>query len=175
MIASGPAPERVSRADLEHMFKALKQRGYQLVGPAVRNNAIVYDALDAVDDLPVGWTDVHEAGSYRIKRRHDNALFGYNLGPHSWKNYLFPPRKRLWSGRKQPDGSFETTDESEPTPRFAFIGVRACELHAIQIQDKVFQGGNHREPIYADRRNDNFIVAVNILLFTNFRLNRNSY
>jgi len=39
--------------------------------------------------------------------------------------------------------------------------VRACELHAIAIQDRVFLGGRHPDPQYAGRREGAFIVAVN--------------
>lgn len=143
------------------LFAALKKREYTLVGPSVRDGAIVYDTLETTEDLPIGWTDEQEAGTYRIKRRNDNALFGYNVGPHSWKQFLFPPRKRLWRGQKTQDGGFKTCEESEPVPRYAFIAVRACELHAIQIQDRVFMDGAHPDPVYTERRQDNFILAVN--------------
>nr|WP_197054478.1 4Fe-4S dicluster domain-containing protein [Nitrosococcus oceani] len=147
---------------MEELFLALKKRSYELIGPTVRDGAIVYDVLETVRNLPIGWTDEQEAGTYHIKRRNDDALFGYNAGPHSWKKFLFPPRKCVWRGRKKEDGGFETWKEgSEPAPRYAFIGVRACELHAIQIQDKVFMGGTYQDPVYAGAREDNFIVAVN--------------
>src|SRR5208337_965027 len=51
--------------------------------------------------------------------------------------------------------------EPDPDERFAFIGVRSCELHAIAIQDKVFLGGDHVDPHYRARRQDAFIIAVN--------------
>ena len=51
-------------------------------------------------------------------------------------------------------------DAPEPEP-FAFIGVRACELRAIAIQDPVFTGGRHADPGYAANREGAFIVAVN--------------
>jgi len=102
-----------------------------------------------VADLPAGWTDEQDAGVYRLRRRDDGALFGYNVGPHSWKKYLFPPSARLLPPEQAPD---------EP---FAFIGVRSCELHAIAIQDRVFLGGQFQDPNYAQRREGAFIVAVN--------------
>jgi len=51
--------------------------------------------------------------------------------------------------------------DSETAPRYAFIGVRACELAAIHVQDRVFMEGTFQDPLYAARRADNFIVAVN--------------
>ena len=70
-------------------------------------------------------------GTYRLRRRDDDAFFGYDVGPQSAKRYLFPPSARLQPG------------EPEPAQKLALIGVRACELHAIAIQDRVFLGGRH--------------------------------
>jgi len=163
---------RIEREDFGQLFISLKKRGYRLIGPAVANDAIIYDDLNTPEDLPIGWTDVQEAASYRIQRRDDKALFGYNVGPHSWKQFLFPPRKLLWRGQKTESGGFEPVViqdhgiqgygiQDQELTRYAFIGVRACELHAIHIQDKVFMGGAHQDSTYAGRREDNFIVAVN--------------
>jgi ferredoxin len=142
------------------LLDALRQRGYQVMGPTIRDGAIVYDALSSVDDLPRGWTEVQDGGTYRLIRRSDNALFGYVVGPHSWKQFLHPPQLRLWRAQRQAHG-FEIVDAPEETPTYAFIGVRACELHAMAIQDKVFLGGEHIDPTYAARREPAFVVAVN--------------
>ena len=112
-----------------------------------------------MDELPIGLTESRKP-AYRLKKRQDKALFGYNVGPNSWKKYLFPPNAKLWQAKKAKDG-FEIEPDNEETPRYAFIGVRACELHAIQIQDKVFMGEHANNPRYESRRNNSFIVAVN--------------
>jgi ferredoxin len=151
----------ITPSGFEALLEGLKKQGYQLVGPTRQNEAIVYDTLETVNDLPSGWTEEQEAGTYRLKRRDDEAFFGYTVGPHSWKKFLFPSRQRLWQGRKTDDSSFETLIDEEPAPRYAFIGVRACDLHAIQVQDQVFTGGSYQDPVYAANREDNFIVAVN--------------
>src|SRR6266487_5651279 len=90
----------VEREHLQHLLAALLKRGYQVVGPTVRDNAIVYDTLASVDDLPVGYTDEQDGGSYRLKKRDDKALFGYAVGPQSWKRFLHPPVLRLWQARR---------------------------------------------------------------------------
>lgn len=152
--------QTIERKSLYALFKALAQRGYTIVGPTVRDQAIIYDELASPDDLPAGWTDEQDGGSYRLKKRSDAALFGYTVGPHSWKKFLFPPEKCLWKANT--DGSdFNIVPEIEPPPRYAFIGVRACELYAIAIQDKVFIQGTHKDPVYDGRRKGLFIVAVN--------------
>ena len=133
---------------------------YQVFGPTVRDGAIVYDEIARVLDLPAGWTDQQEAGRYRLERRQDDALFGFAVGPHSWKQFLHPPAETLWTARR--DGEDIAIVPGETAPRkFAFIGVRACELHAIAIQDKIFLGGPYRDAAYGLRRENAFIVAVN--------------
>ncbi|MGA7672320.1 MAG: 4Fe-4S dicluster domain-containing protein [Nitrolancea sp.] len=146
-------------AGLQDLIVALTRRGFQVVGPTVKNGAIVYEGLGSADDLPRGWTEVQEAATYRLQRRNDDAFFGYTVGPHSWKQFLFPPTLRIWSG-KQGDGRFEI-DDNVDAPRYAFIGVRSCDLHAIGIQDRVFMGGHYQDPAYVARREGAFVVAIN--------------
>lgn len=145
---------------LDQLLEALKNRGYELVGPTVRDSAIVYDSIESAKSLPQGVTEEQEAGTYRLKERGDQAYFGYTVGPHSWKKYLHPPTRKLWSADKKGE-SFKVHSDSSPPPSYAFIGVRACEIKAIEIQDRVFLGGPHQDPSYQDRRNKSFIVAIN--------------
>jgi ferredoxin len=145
---------------LADLIGALAGRGYRVLGPTVRDGAIVYEELESADDLPIGWQDVQDAGSYRLERRDDEARFGYALGPHSWKQFLFPPKIRLWQAHRGPDGLAIEEEPVDDTP-LALIGVRPCELHGIAIQDTVFLGGNYTDRDYAARRKDAFIVAVN--------------
>jgi sulfhydrogenase subunit beta (sulfur reductase) len=140
------------RDQLDLLLDAIRRRGFRLVGPVLRDGAIVYDDISSTADLPAGWTDEQEAGTYRVRRRDDEALFGYNVGPQSWKKYLFPAVAKL--------GAADAAGAAEPE-RFAFIGVRACELRAIAIQDRVFTGGRHPDPGYAANRESAFLVAVN--------------
>jgi ferredoxin len=146
---------------LEALVAALRERGYRVLGPTVSGGAIVYDELESADELPAGWTDVQEPGSYRLERRDDEARFGYAVGPHSWKQFLLPPRVRLWRAERDGDGGFEVEQEPTEETRFAFLGVRSCELHAIEIQDKVFMGGRVQDRDYSTRRDGAFFVAVN--------------
>jgi sulfhydrogenase subunit beta (sulfur reductase) len=145
---------------LDALVRALRTRGFRVLGPTVSNGAIVYDDLASADELPIGWGDVQEAGAYRLERRADDARFGYAVGPHSWKQFLFPARVRLWGARRTEDG-FELEERAAPDAPYAFVGVRACELHGIAIQDRVFLEGRHVDSDYAARREDAFIVAVN--------------
>ncbi|HTP96654.1 MAG TPA: 4Fe-4S dicluster domain-containing protein [Burkholderiales bacterium] len=161
-MAAGFAPDGrwlVERADLQRLLDALTTAGYSVVGPTVRDAAIVYDLIRSVEELPAGWTDRQEAGRYRLERRDDKALFGYAVGPHSWKRFLHPPVAELWRAQRAADG-FRAETAVDDAPRYAFLGVRGCELHAMAIQDRVLIGDRHADPIYRARRERAFIVAV---------------
>jgi sulfhydrogenase subunit beta (sulfur reductase) len=149
----------VSPAQLDQLLQVLIKRDYEVLGPTVREGAIVYDQVSSTKVLPAGWTDEQSGGKYRLKHREDGALFGFVVGPQSWKKFLFPPVARLWQAHRS-DGLFEIVPEARKPTKFAFIGVRACELHALSVQDKVFLQGPFVDPVYKLRRENVFIVAV---------------
>jgi formate hydrogenlyase subunit 6/NADH:ubiquinone oxidoreductase subunit I len=153
-------PQRLEREQLQALIDALVADGYQVLGPVLRDAAIVYDRVHRDSDLPIGWTEEQEAGTYRLRRRSDQAVFGFAVGPQSWKRFLFPPEVRLWRAERR-EGKLRFEATSAPPPRSAFLGVRSCELHAIAIQDKVFLEGPERDPVYSARREGVFLVAVN--------------
>jgi sulfhydrogenase subunit beta (sulfur reductase) len=146
--------------EFERLFAALQARGYQVIGPTVRDGAIVYDRLGSLEDLPKGWTDEQEAGRYRLRRRADDAWFGYAVGPHSWKRYLHPPEIRLFSAERDGE-SFRILPETGAPAKRAFLGVRACELAAISIQDRVLLGRPYADPAYRRHREGVLVIAVN--------------
>jgi ferredoxin len=147
----------VDRADFDGLFDVLVDLGYTPIGPSAIDGAIRYTEVRSVADLPVGRSDVQDGGSYRLTERDDDALFGYAVGPDSWKRYLFPPQTTLieisWA-----DGSPLLASSGDRPPRFAFIAVRPCELAAIEVQDRVFVD---TDPTYTGRRRDALIIAAN--------------
>jgi ferredoxin len=150
----------LEREHLDDLLGALRRRGYRLLGPTVDNGAITYDELESAADLPSGWTDEQEGGTYRMRRREDEGVFGYAVGPRSWKQFLWPPRVRLWKARAEGDG-FEIQPEPTQPSRDAYIGVRSCDLHAIASLDSALRDIPEPDPGYAARREGVFIVALN--------------
>jgi len=160
MKAAEHRPAAITRQGLGQLISSLQGRGYEVIGPRARDGAIVYDTLHQVEDLPAGWVEEQEAGRYRLRKAEGSGLFGYTVGPHSWKRYLHPAEVRLFEARK--DGAdFHILNDREPPPPRAFLGVRACELAAIGIQDRVLTEDRFLDPIYQSRRRRVFIVAVN--------------
>jgi formate hydrogenlyase subunit 6/NADH:ubiquinone oxidoreductase subunit I len=146
---------------LAKLLRGLTADGYTLIGPTVRDGAIVQAEISGLDDLPIGFTDAQEAGTYRLVRRSDarDALFGYSVGPQSYKQLFFVPRLRLFKVRRK-DDSFRASGEQADAPRLAIIGARSCDLHAIEVQDRTFLRGPYVDADYEARRRDVFVVAV---------------
>jgi sulfhydrogenase subunit beta (sulfur reductase) len=147
-------------AGLDRLVESLWRHADRVVGPRVRDGAIVYDELLSAAELPIGWGDEQAPGRYRLARRDDHARFGYVVGPHSWKQELFPPRQRLWEAVSDGDATFHVVEPPTPEESVAFVGVRGCELAAIAVQDRVFLDGIAEDRVYAARRRDVTLVAV---------------
>jgi sulfhydrogenase subunit beta (sulfur reductase) len=149
----------VDAREFDALLGALRDRGHTLLGPTVRDGAIVLDEIGEAKDLPVGWADEQDGGRYRLRRRGDGALFGYAASAHAWKRYLHPPAVVRWRARRA-DGGFVAEPETAAPPRYALVGVRPCELAAILVQDRVFLGGSFVDPAYRSRRESAFVLAV---------------
>ncbi|MGW5134782.1 4Fe-4S dicluster domain-containing protein [Streptomyces sp. NPDC004135] len=150
----------LDRDGLSALVEVLAARGRTVIGPTVRDGAIVLAEIASADDLPFGWGTEVEAGRYRLVPRADSAVFAHTAGPQSWKTFLHPPRERLWSAERAPDGTLSVTDEDSGQPSYAFLGVRPCDLRAIAIQDRVLAGGRYPDRGYRERRTGAFLVAA---------------
>ena len=150
----------IDRAGLDALIATLRDRGFTVIGPRVRSQAIVYGEVVSAGDLPAGLEDVQDGGTYRLRSRGDGALFAHTAGHDSVKRFLFPPAIAVWRARRAADGTLDV-EPPPPPPRYAFLGVRSCDLHAVAIQDRVFLGDRHHDRDYAERRRDAFFVAIN--------------
>ncbi len=148
---------------LQALIDVLRGRGYAVVGPTVRDGAIVPAPITGVGDLPRGWGDEQEAGLYRLNQRDDAELFGFAAAAQSAKNTLFPADELIWSATGSAAG-FEVEDAGvagdDGPPPTALLGVRSCDVHAVAIHDAVLAGRSVVDPRYAARRAVTFLVAV---------------
>jgi hypothetical protein len=155
-------PEHVvlHASELGTLITTLVRWDYEVVGPTVRDGAIIYDRVTSPADLPAGWTDEQEPGHYRLLPSKYPAFFGYSVGPQSWKKYLHPADVLLCSAEREGETFRILNNESQRKRPFAFLGVRACELAAIAVQDRVLLQDKFCDPTYAQRSAGKFIVAV---------------
>lgn len=143
------------------LVRELIADGYQVIGPTVSDNAIVLSELTDAAQLPAGWGVETGPGYYRLRRRDDDAMFAHSAGPQSWKTFLHPPRRKLWSS--DADGVFHPAEpgSDDEAPRYALLGVRGCDLAAIGKLRDVLGGGSHPDGSFQARHRSLFVVAVN--------------
>jgi ferredoxin len=155
--ATASAGQVLDEAGLDSLICALAAQGYQVIGPTVRDSAIVLAELSSAADLPAGARLKTGPGHYRLSHRDDRLMFAHSAGPQSWKQFLHPARRRLWSGPAA--GPVEPA--AGPAPRYAFLGVRGCDLAAIATLGRVLGGGASPDGSFLRRRQPLFIIAVN--------------
>ncbi|HEY0867794.1 MAG TPA: 4Fe-4S dicluster domain-containing protein [Fimbriimonas sp.] len=155
--ASGSVLER---RDFALLLTVLQEEGYRTIGPTVRDGAIVFAEIAGEADLPSGRTARAEPGSYRLEEVSQPRLFAYPPPPNGAKPFLFHPRRHLWSA--QQSGLSVRVEPTAPdaTPT-ALIGLRACDLRAIEIQDRVFLQSGAVDVGYQAAREAAFLVGVN--------------
>jgi len=143
---------------LDTLITVLADLGYDTMGPVVRDGAIMPGPVAGVADLPAGYHDHQAPGQYRLERGDDGVLFGWAVGPGSWKAEFFPPTQELW--RANLDGEVTLTEPGAPSGPMAIIGARPCELAALDVLDRVLRDGSVPDPRYAARRDGAFVVTA---------------
>lgn len=154
------AGKALSTDTFDLLFTLLANLNYTVVGPTLDNGTISYAEIERASDLPIGWTDVQEAGTYRVQRRDDDAYFGYQMGPQTLRRFLSPPQQTLLTIEHDETGlSFHPEPSSDR--KYAFVGVRACDLAALEIQDKVLAGPMFTDRRYVEARTRSLTIGVN--------------
>jgi ferredoxin len=155
-----PARHFLPRAALESLCGALRARGYALVGPTVLDGAIVYRPIEDTAALPAGWRADAAPGRYTIRHEDSPRQFDWANGPQAVKPLLFAPRESLWRATRDAAGALSFEMLRPPALPTAVIGVRACDLAALALQDAHFLRGPSPDAHYAARREGLFLVAV---------------
>jgi ferredoxin len=149
----------LARNDFQILLQALMDAGYQCVGPQVIDDVIIYDRLTDVAQLPRGKTDSQNPGEYRLQATSSPRCFSWAVGPQALKPLIFKPTETLWQVRRN-NGRL-VFEPCQPAPQAtAVIGVRACDLAALQLQDAHFLPAELADEHYRQRREALFLIAV---------------
>lgn len=148
------------RVKLQALLEVLQAQGYRCVGPQVRDGAIVYDSLVDVNSLPRGVRDLQSPGQYRLGQSAGPRCFAWANGPQALKPLLFAPQESLWKAERSPAGQIRFAPVLPEVAPTAVIGVRACDLAALKLQDAHFLKACAPDAHYAARREKLFLVAV---------------
>ncbi len=144
------------RDELHQLFDLLTRQGYDILGPQIKEGAILFRPLTSPDQLPKGVEQIQTPGHYRLESTGGLRQFSWANGPQALKPLIFKPRETLWRSELQPDGSLRFEQSPTTTLPTAVLGVRACDLAALALQDQHFEG----DPYYQQHRNSLLLIAV---------------
>ena len=75
-------PVVLDRPGLQALIDLLVTDGRRVIGPTVRDGAVVYEEITQIGELPAGWADEQEAGPLPAASGGTTTLlFGYAVGP----------------------------------------------------------------------------------------------
>ncbi len=148
------------RGDLQRLLDALRREYNRVIGPRVRDGAIVFDEIEKVSQMPVGIREEQAPGRYRLHDSGDGRSFGWANGPQALKPLTFAPRDVVWRATRNDQGEMRFTETLPETQTAAVIGVRGCDLSAMHLQDQHFGYREYPDHYYNRRRRALFLVAV---------------
>ncbi len=150
----------LNRKKFQNLIISLQSDGYKLIGPKLKDDAIVYDEVHTTADFPLDIQDEQAPGRYKLKKTGNGRWFSWANGPQNLKPFLFTPREYLWKATRKEKTNIDFTQTIPAPEHLAMIGVRACDLAALELQDKHFLQGEYQDPYYKARRENMLIVAV---------------
>jgi ferredoxin len=156
----------LSRSALDELIQVLRRQGYSVLGPRIVDGTISFQPIESASQLPQGVSDQQDGGSYRLVDGEPGLTFQYVVGPDGPKRYLFPANHRLFEFHVEKD-NFVLDVGPPQVPKLAMLGVRSCELAAIEVQDRVFGLDDPKtfrcesEPWYTQIRQEALMIAVN--------------
>lgn len=154
------SPRFLPGDELDRLLALLREDGWTVMAPIVRDGALTYGEVASADDLPAGWTDEQAPGRYRLRQTDSTRRFDLSPPPQGLKRYIFPPGVPLATAERGADGAVAFTAARTAPERLAFLGVRACEIAGLLTQDRVLAGGAFIDEDYRARREAALVVAV---------------
>ena len=170
MSKTRPNPDRrmlFPKVALAVLIETLIDQGYTVIAPTLHRDVIKLRPITGADEVARGLRDLQDGGRYRLKEGDETLIFDYVVGPDSAKRYFFPPTQELFSVDIK-NAPFTLHQSRTSIPKFAMLGLRPCDLSAIEVQDRVFSqkepvGATHcdAERYYSRVRAESLLIAVN--------------
>ena len=153
---------RLDSGGLSAIIGRLLDQGHEVYGPRVEDDALRWRRIRSADDLPCGWKQELAPGRARLVPDGTGGRFHHWMCAEGLKAVLHLPVVRVMAARRE-NAAFRILDNPAPAGKFAFVGVRACDVAALGILDRVLLGDRYADDIYRSRRENLFLVAVHCL------------
>lgn len=144
---------------LDTLIEALRDGGYQVWGAQERDGALGLAPLAAAADLPRGRIETAEPGTVRLADGPRPAFFDHTLPMQGLKRMVYPARERLYTAGQ----AMSLWEDPVEAPPIAVLGVRPCDLAALDTLTAVFEAGPFVDGRFRQRREALFLVAVNCM------------
>jgi ferredoxin len=153
----------IQKSELDDLIAQLVKMSYQVFGPIAKDHTIIHAPLKTASELPLGYSSIQAPGKYQLIQTGHQNYFDYVTGAQGWKSFFFPPKLEMMKFHNHEGDQMVWGIEKieREIPPYALVGVRPCDLAAIEVQDKVFIREEWCDQIYRQRRENAFIVAVN--------------
>ncbi len=151
----------LARPALQSLLDVLRNAGFDTIGPVVRDGVLGLAPIESIDALPIGLRDAQTPGRYEIESAGHAHCFDVVHGAMGLKPHLFPPRETLLQIEASPaERKLDARPVLPEERKLAVFGMRACDIAALAIHDRVLLGGTFPDPWYGTRRESLFVVAV---------------
>jgi len=116
-------PGFLLRQQFSSLIEALQRDGYRVIGPVLRDGAIVYTDIGSADELPAGVMLQTQPGRVHASETQLPRFFAWANGPQALKPLLFKPRQPLWQASRDERGQLAF---SGPNRRWKPLPLSAC-------------------------------------------------
>lgn len=152
--------KKIKKHNLSFLFEKLKG-SYRVIGPKVEDGAIILSDIEYAD-IPSGYRDQQGKGTYRISKGDGSYIFSFSNGPDSFKRFLHLPSSEIFSFQKGSKG-FRVRPSAYSERPIAFLAIRACDIYALKLYDRIFLEGPVKDRNYQRLRSGSLVIALNCI------------
>ncbi|HUI22887.1 MAG TPA: 4Fe-4S dicluster domain-containing protein [Nitrososphaerales archaeon] len=149
----------VPKGSITGLFRNLQNLGYTVVGPSLSEGVVRLRELTGPADLAAGVVDVQAPGRYSLGKEAPLVFSSVN-GPDSPKRYLHPADVEL-SRLIDGGGCIESVSGFHSNRKYAFFGIRPCDLRAVGVMDRTMLMPGFEDRVYSALRNGAIFIVVN--------------
>jgi len=148
-----------AKGSLNGLILNLQRQGFTVVGPSLAEGVVRLKELKGAGDLASGVVDIQGPGSYVLGGESASVFASVN-GPDSPKMYLHPGEVEL--SRLVDKGSgVEPVSVFRSDKKYAFFGIRPCDLRGVEVMDRTMLMPGFEDPIYSALRHDSIFIVAN--------------
>lgn len=147
------------REAIPKLIQNLGDLGYTVIGPSLSEGVVRLMEIKRPEDLASGVVDVQAPGRYATAGK-SPSVFSYVNGPDSPKDYLHPGDVELLRTIEK-NGGIEVVSAFHSKKKYAFFGIRPCDLKGVGVMDRTMMVPGFEDPVYSVLRKDSVLVVVN--------------